>query len=192
MSAVLDQMDEVRGLDRLPPDALYEVIAGEAKEIQPMSVAANVVTNELAEHIRRARQSPRDLVVTETLFALPAPVDRRRRPDLAYVPEEKLRGIWPPLDREDVTAIAVVPAIAVETVSPTDLANEIEEKRGEYFAVGVSRVLVVYPKTRTIHVCESISRARILTEVDTLELGDVLPRLSVRVAELFAPLNRTN
>ena len=34
MSALLESAEEIRGLDKLPPDALYEVIDGEAKEIQ--------------------------------------------------------------------------------------------------------------------------------------------------------------
>jgi Uma2 family endonuclease len=190
MSVVLDRSEEIRGLDALPPDALYEVIDGEAKEVRPMSAAAVVVANEIEEHLRRARHSKRDLVVTEMLFTLPLPNIRRRRPDVAYVPEERLRGVWPPAHDEDAPAIAAVPAITVEVISPSDLLNELEEKRIDYFAAGVNKVLVVFPKTRTIHVHESISAARILTEADTLELPEVLPGFSVRVADLFAPLNR--
>ena len=77
--------EEIRGLDRIPPDALYEVIDGEAKEIQPLGAKANLFAGELAYYLRGARQSPRDVIATETLFALPAPVGRRRRPDVAYL-----------------------------------------------------------------------------------------------------------
>ena len=101
MSAVLESPEEVRGLDKLPPDALYEVIDGEAKEIQPMSAAAVIVANELAFHLGQARKSRRDLVVTEMLFVLPEPINRRRRPDVAFVPEERTRGVWPPPDSDD-------------------------------------------------------------------------------------------
>ena len=55
MSALLDE--EIRGLDRLPPDALYEVIDGEAKEIPPMGAKANLFASELA-YLRAARQRP--------------------------------------------------------------------------------------------------------------------------------------
>jgi Uma2 family endonuclease len=190
MSAVLDRAEEIRGLDALPPDALYEVIDGEAREIQPMSAAAVIVANELALHLGQARKSKRDLIVTEMLFVFPEPINRRRRPDVAYVPEERTRGVWPPPGNDDSTALAAIPTLAVEVVSPSDFMNEVEEKRIEYFAVGVINVIIVYPKVRTIHLYESALRARILTEADTLELPDVLPGFSVRVAELFAPLNR--
>ncbi len=190
MSTLLEPAEEIRGLEALPPDALYEVIDGIAKEVQPMSAAAVIVANELAFQLGRARKSKRDLVVTEMLFVLPDPANRRRRPDVAYVPEERLRGVWPPPDDDDSNALAAIPTLAVEVISPTDLLNELEEKRIEYFAAGVSMVLYIYPKTRTIHVHESASRVRILIESDTLELSEILSGFSVRVADLFAPLNR--
>ena len=70
MAALLDE--EIRGLDRLPPDALYEVIDGEAKEIPPMGFASNLIANRLMFALARAIGSPRDLVVHEGLFVLPA------------------------------------------------------------------------------------------------------------------------
>jgi Uma2 family endonuclease len=66
---------------------------------------------------------------------------------------------------------------------------ELEEKRREYFAVGVTTVIVVYPTVGTVHVYDSTSTARILTEADTLDVGAALPGFSVPVANLFAPLN---
>ena len=157
-----------------------------------MSAAAVIVANELAFHLGQARKSRRDLVVTEMLFVLPEPINRRRRPDVAFVPEERTRGVWPPPDSDDSSALAAIPTLAVDVISPSDFMNELEEKRIEYFAAGVSTVLYIYPKTRTVHVYESATHARILTEADTLELGDVLPGFSMRIADLFAPLNRPN
>jgi Uma2 family endonuclease len=187
MPALLD--DEIRGLDRLPPDALYEVIDGEAKEIPPKGFAANLIANRLMLALARAIQSPRDVLVVEGLFALPAPVNRRRRPDAAYVPAARVPAHWPPPPSVDPPAMNAVPALAVEVVSPTDLIVEVEEKRREYFAVGVTTVVIVFPTLRTIHVYNSASTARILTEADTLDMGAALPGFSIPVADLFAPLN---
>ena len=80
MSALLDE--EIRGLDRLPPDALYEVINGEAKELPPLGFAANLLAFRLGLAIGPFLKSPRDVLLTEGLFTLPPPVNRRRRPDL--------------------------------------------------------------------------------------------------------------
>lgn len=187
MAALLDE--EIRGLDRLPPDALYEVIDGEAKEIPPMGFASNLIANRLMFALARAIGSPRDLVVHEGLFVLPAPVNRRRRPDVAYVPAARVPASWPPPTSVDPPAMDAVPALTVEVISPTDLIAEVEEKRREYFAVGVTVVLVVFPMFRAIHVYDSASTARVLTEADTMNLGNVIPGFSLPVADLFAPLN---
>jgi Uma2 family endonuclease len=187
MAALLDE--EIRGLDQLPPDALYEVIDGEAKEIPPMGFASTVFASEFGFRLGRARPSPRDMVAIESLFALPAPVNRRRRPDLAYLPAARVPANWPPPLGEDPPHIDAVPALTVEVVSPSDLAGELEEKCREYLRAGVVIVLAIYPNTRTIHVYEAGSAAQVLTEADTLDLGSVIPGFSVPVADLFAPLN---
>ncbi|HEX3150228.1 MAG TPA: Uma2 family endonuclease, partial [Gemmataceae bacterium] len=174
----------------LPPDALYEVIDGEAKEIAPMGAVSTVFASELAIRLVGARRSPRDVIAVETLFALPAPVNRRRRPDLAYLAEDRVPASWPPPLGSDPPFIDAVPSLAVEVVSPTDLAAELEEKLREYLSVGVMTVLIVYPMERTIYVHESKSRVRALTVTDTLDVGNALPGFSVKIAELFAPLTR--
>jgi Uma2 family endonuclease len=187
MSALLD--GEVRGLDQLPPDALYEVINGEAKEIPPMGFNANLIAHRLYMAFAQAVQSPSDLVVLEGLFSLPTPVNRRRRPDVAYVPAARIPSDWPSPSVMDPPAMNAVPAVAVEVVSPSDLMIELEEKRREYFAVGVATVVVIYPTVGTVHVYDSASSARILSAADTLDVGAALPGFSVAVADLFAPLN---
>lgn len=146
--SVLLEPDAVLGLDRLPPDALYEVIDGEAKEVAPMGFNANLIANRLLMALARVLPSPSDLLIVEGLFALPAPVNRRRRPDLAYVPGGRIPREWPSPSIMDPPAMNAVPAVVVEVVSPTDLTLELEEKRREYFAVGVTTVVVVYPFTR--------------------------------------------
>jgi len=192
MSAVLEHVDDIRGLDRLPPDALYEVIDGEAKEIPYMGFAANQVAFRLAMIINEAIKNPRDIVVMESLFELPLPTKRRRRPDVAYVPADRFPSSWPPPAGEDPPAIETAPAIVAEVISPSDLVMELEEKRRDYLSAGVNLVLMVYPRFRMVQVFESITANRILTEEDALEFGNVLPGVSVRVGELFSTLNRPN
>ena len=190
MSTLLEPAEEIRGLEALPPDALYEVVDGEVKEIPPMGFAANQVAFRLATAIDDAVQNPRDIVAIESLFSLPLLERRRRRPDVAYVSADRVPDNWPPPHDEDPPAMEAAPTVAVEVVSPTDLMMELEEKRREYFASGVKAVLVVYPRFRTVHVYESPLACRILSESDTLRLPEILPGFSVRVADLFAPLNR--
>ncbi len=122
-------------------------------------------------------------VVSEGLFHLPAPMNRDRRPDVAFVPYErwpKNRPI-PPLDN----AWDVVPALAVEVVSPTDVAEQLQEKIAEYFQAGVQLVWVVYPQRRQVHVYESLARIRGLSRPDELDGGAVVPGFRLPLTELF-------
>ena len=72
-----------------------------------------------------------------------------------------------------------MPLLAAEVVSPTNTAEDMEQKLQEYFAAGVRMVWVVYPVLRRVYVYESLTRVRILTETDDLD-GDARPRLPRR------------
>jgi Uma2 family endonuclease len=154
-----------------------------------MGAAGSVIASRLAMELDRVIRSERDVLAIEGLFALPAPANRCRRPDVAYVPAARVPSSWPPPCDDDPIAFDAVPTLAVEVVSPTDRIVEVETKRREYFAVGVTTVAVVFPTLRIIHVYDSASTARILTESDILDLNPAVPGFSVPVADLFAPLN---
>jgi Uma2 family endonuclease len=78
------------------------------------------------------------------------------------------------------------PDLAVEVVSPSDSAQELESKVGQYLQAGAKQVWVLYPKTRNIHLFSAGAPVRILDENQVLEGGELLPGFSVRVADLFA------
>ena len=70
---------------------------------------------------------------------------------MAFVSRER----WPadsPADRE--AAWDVIPDLAVEITSPTDLIDDLMDKIDEYFA-GVRLVWVIYPKQRKVYAYQS-------------------------------------
>jgi Uma2 family endonuclease len=73
----------------------------------------------------------------------------------------------------------------VEVVSPHDLAEEIMERLGEYWAAGTQLVWVVYPTQRLVYVYEAPRQVRILGEADELDGGVLLPNLRIPIATLF-------
>ena len=83
------------------------------------------------------------------------------------------RRIAPCQRREN--AWDVVPDLAVEVISPYNLAEESLQKVREYFQAGVTLVWVVYPEERQVYVYESPTQIRVLTTDDTLDGGTVLP-----------------
>ena len=126
------------------------------------------------------------LVVTETLFVLDAQRNLKRRPDVAFVSYPRWRE-----DRVPRTeAWDVVPDLAVEVISPTNLAEEIDDKITDYFTAGVRLVWVLYPASGRVYVYQSPERVTGLERTDELEGGDVLPGFRLPVAALFEAVTR--
>ena len=114
---------------------------------------------------------------------MPLPIDRNRRPDVAFVVYER----WAkgrPLP-ESANAWDVLPNLVVEVISPTDLSEDVQEKVAEYFRAGVTLVWVVYPRSHQWHVYESPSSIRVLARTDELDGGNVLPGFRLPLTELF-------
>lgn len=165
-------------------EALYEIIDGQRVELPPMSVYATWVASSLSGELTVfSRAHPIGRPFTEMLFRLPLNGSRNRRPDVAFVTYER----WPqnrPIPATD-NAWDVVPDLAVEVISPHDLADEIMEKLTEYFQAGVRLVWVVYPRQRRVYVYDSPTQVRGLTQGDELDGGAVLPGLRLPLANLF-------
>ncbi len=165
-------------------EVLFEIIDGREVELPPMSAYASVITAILTGELYVfAATQPLGRPYPEMLFRLPLNGSRNRRPDVAFVTFER----WPqdrllPL-REN--AWDVVPDLAVEIISPTDLVDELMQKIGEYFQAGVRLVWVVHPPQRLVYVYEALTRVRILTPADELDGGVVLPGFRLPVAKLF-------
>ena len=77
------------------------------------------------------------------------------------------------------------PELAVEVVSPSDSADDLQEKIQQYLASGSQVVWVVYPKTRTVNVFRQAAASATLGEDDLLEEPHLFPGWSVPVSELF-------
>ncbi|HYI15958.1 MAG TPA: Uma2 family endonuclease, partial [Thermomicrobiales bacterium] len=75
--------------------------------------------------------------------------------------------------------------LAVEVVSPSDSANDVQEKVREYLDYGVQLIWVVHPIQRTVTVFRPDRSAHVFYEEDTLDGGDVLPGFSLSVATIF-------
>jgi Uma2 family endonuclease len=169
---------------RLDDEPLFEIIDGERVELLPMSILANRVSSTVHVYLgHHLLANPVGEALMETLFRLPLPVDRNRRPDVAVVSAQTIAQA-PPQPGSD-NAWAVLPELMVEVVSPHDLAEDIIERLNEYFAAGTKLVWIVYPTQRLLHVYESPRQVRILGDADELDGGVVLPGFRLPVASLF-------
>jgi len=170
-------------------DLLYEVVDGQAVELAPMGAYEVWLATTLTEYLRRfARQHHLGRAVQEMLFDLGAAVQRKRRPDVAFVSYDR----WPPQQRVPRTeAWEVVPNLAVEVVSPTDRVNDLINKVAEYFRAGVECVWVVFPSQEQVYIYASPTSVRLLTRADTLYGEPVLPHFQLQLAALFDEVEET-
>jgi Uma2 family endonuclease len=171
-------------------DDLYEIIDGKRVRTPPMGVFAVWIASEILSHLSVfARTKNLGRALAEALFHLPAPINRDRRPDVAFVSYQrwaKSRPI-PPTDN----AWDVVPNLATEVVSPTDIAEDLELKIDEYFRAGVQLVWVVFPMQKKIHVYSSPKQITVLLQNEALDGGTVVPGFHLVLAELFTEPTET-
>jgi Uma2 family endonuclease len=108
-------------------------------------------------------------------------VGRVRIPDVAFYSWDRLPGRRIPT--EPIPSLA--PDLAVEIVSATNTAGEMRTKRSDYFASGVRRVWEIDPETRTAAIFTDVDSCSRVSAAGTLEGGDVLPGLSIALADVF-------
>jgi Uma2 family endonuclease len=102
--------------------------------------------------------------------------------DLAFISSDRLAKVS---DVEKYLPFA--PDLAVEVVSPTNTASEIQLKVDQYLAAGTRLVWVVYPDLRKVSVFQPGGASSPAAYTETLDGGDVLPGLKLAVADLFPP-----
>ncbi len=109
-----------------------------------------------------------------------------RSPDVAFISWNRVPGGKVPT----APIPALAPDLAVEILSSSNTAREMERKRGEYFEAGVRLVWIIDPDTRTATVYSTPDSPITLSTSDTLDGGEVLPGFSMSLAEFFAELDR--
>jgi len=102
-----------------------------------------------------------------------------RIPDISFVAADRMREI--DLDKR----IQGAPELAIEVVSPTDLAEGLTQKVKQYLAAGAKAVWVFYPKTREAQVFQSDGASFVRREHETLEVPDILPGFALDLKSVF-------
>ena len=103
-----------------------------------------------------------------------------RKPDVSFVRKGRF-----PKDRILKGYIRIAPDLAVEVLSPNDLADDAEAKVEEYLDAGVRLVWVISPKAETVTVYRDDRSAVKLHEADELSGENVLPGFRCKVSDLF-------
>src|SRR5438045_2039030 len=126
-----------------------ELVKGELRTMAPSGFEHGTVVMKLARLLANYIEEHKlGLVLgAETGFRLSRNPDTVRGADVSFVAVSRIPASGPP-----VGFFEGAPDLAVEVVSPTDTAEEVEEKIDQYLAAGSRLVWVIYPRRRTVAV----------------------------------------
>lgn len=168
-------------LARIPDDGLrHEIDAGELLAMTRPKLIHGFVQTNLAAILREfVRQNKLGRVVTEAGFILARNPDILRGPDVAFIRAQNV-------DRSSVNGWAeFAPDLAIEIVSPSDTARQIDRKVHQYLHAGTRAVWIVYPDTQSIHVYEPNGIARVIEVNGTVSSPTALPGFELPVRSIF-------
>jgi Uma2 family endonuclease len=163
-------------------DLLYEVVDGKIveKEMGARDVEIAAILDQYLGMFARTHRLGRAL--GEFIFRIDQARDLQRRPDVAFVSHAK----WPVQRRvPDVAVWDMVPDLTVEVVSPSNTADQVQEKIHEYFSAGVAGVWVVYPRQQLVYVYSSPTQIQVLKLGEDLDGGELIPGFRLPLAALF-------
>ena len=165
----------------------YELVDGKLVErhmgMEASAIAAQIVM--LIGLFLRTSKQGRMFGAEASYQCFPNAPAKVRKPDVSVIRAGRL-----PNDRAPEGHCRIPPDLAVEVISPNDLAYEVEEKVAEYLQAGVPLVWIVNPPTRTVRIHRPKASAQgpvsELSGDDTITGENVIPGFSCKVSEFFA------
>ncbi len=107
--------------------------------------------------------------------------DTVRKPDVSFVSFQKL----PAAQGFPIGFPAIAPDLAVEVLSPNDLAYDVESKINDYLQAGVKLIWIINPAGRSVQILRQDGSSGRLLESDDLDGEDLLPGFRCKIASLF-------
>lgn len=170
---------------RMPDGDQYELVAGQLVE-RNMSFWSSFVAGETFGRLRDYCRAghPGWLVPEGTSYqCFPHAPNKVRRADVSFIKAERLSLV----QATEEGHLSIFPDLAVEVLSPNDLAYEVNAKVQDFLRAGVLLVWIIEPRMRTVQVYRPTGQAANLGENDELTGEDVLPGFRCRVGDLFLP-----
>jgi Uma2 family endonuclease len=181
MASTLTAHMTLEEFERLPDDGnKHELSEGELIVMPPVKSLHSLVAAAIVELLQTyLRQHPVGRALPEAGYVLSRNPLTVRQPDVSVLSNERIAAT--PEDKYFERS----PELAVEVVSPSDSAQDLETKVEQYLRFGAKQVWIVYPTKKRVHVFRPDAAPAVLNESQSLDGGDVLPGFSVKVADLF-------
>lgn len=158
----------------------YELDEGTLLMEPSPALRHNLIRQRIAERLTQfVRAHQLGVVVEEMDFRLGT--DTVRNPDVAFITNDHLRNIDP-----DHSPVEGAPTLAIEVISPTNLAQDTAKKVRQYLEGGCRAVWLIYPALRLVEIHDS-ARARRISEPESIVEAKLLSGFdfSVSLAALF-------
>ena len=166
--------------ERLPDDGMHrEILEGELIVLPPPKSGHSKVARQVSRALQVLEDRSLGNVYMEAGYQLSQDPATWIQPDVSFLREERVKGSSP----DDYFKGA--PDLAVEVVSPSESAQDVERKIALLLAHGSQAVWVFYPRTRTVRVCLRDGSSRVLGAQEKLTLPELLPGWELPVGPLF-------
>jgi Uma2 family endonuclease len=100
------------------------------------------------------------------------------QPDVSFIRADRLAAF------EDAKYALGAPDLAVEVISPSESAEDVNRKVDLYLAAGSHEVWVVYPRTRTLYIHSGDRKVTVLRPSDEIT-STLFPGWSANVSNFF-------
>jgi Uma2 family endonuclease len=168
----------------MPDSKSYELVGGQLLE-RHMGVMSSLVGTKLVIRLgSHCEQHALGQVWGSDNGYQCFPHDRAlvRRADVSFIRNGRL-----PANYLSQGWCKIPPDLAVEVVSPNDLASELEEKLQDYRIARIPLIWVIYPESRTAMVFRADGPPSHLEVTDELSGEGVIPGFRCRLSEIFPP-----
>jgi Uma2 family endonuclease len=171
----------------LPDDGMERWLIGGQLRERPMTVRnrwhsriLGRITHLLWNWLEKQPEPRGEILVGEAGCRLRRQPDTTVGIDLAYISAELAAR-----ETKDTTLIDGVPILAVEILSPSDTAEDIDEKVDSYLSAGVALVWIVDPHDRTVLVYRPGAEPELFNVRQELSGASDLAGFCIPVAEIF-------
>jgi len=180
MSAAATQFT-IADLERMPDDGMHrEILDGELIELPPAKFGHQDTAKRIFVSLIRYEEScPQFAAYQEGGYRLFRDLSNWLQPDVSVVSTERVR------DTARHGYIQGAPEVAIEIISQSESASDVQDKTRAYLRAGSKAVVNIFPKSRTITVHVPDGSARTLEGKDVLTLPDVLPGWEMSLDEIF-------
>jgi len=168
---------------RVAEESGIEFVGGQIVE-KPVSVESSRIGARIIRILANEADSSGAAEVFDSSLGykvFPEDLSKFRKPDASVIRADRLAGIDP-----TDGFMRIPPDLAVEVLSPGDLAYEMFEKVDEYLRHGFKLIWVVQPNTRTVAIYRADGSHAFLHEENEITGESALPTFRCKVSEFFA------